>query len=73
MTTSPQEGEWPRNAEGLAAIIRDESRPQQDHERALRELHPTIRRVARRVVVRFAQPRGQNNLDDAIALVWQAR
>jgi RNA polymerase sigma factor (sigma-70 family) len=71
MTSSPQ-GEWPTDADGLAGIASDATQPQAVRERALEELLPTIRRVARRVATRFAGPYAADLSDEAAGKVWPA-
>jgi DNA-directed RNA polymerase specialized sigma24 family protein len=70
--TSPRTGEWPSDPDGLAAIARDGSRPQEQRDRAVRELLPIIRRAARRVAARFAGWCSADLLDEAPGQVWPA-
>ena len=63
--TPPPVDEWPTDADGLANIATDATRTQDDHNRALQELLPTIRRVARRVAARFGGQFSEDLIDDA--------
>ncbi len=64
--------EWPTDADELAAIARDGSRPEVQRTRAVEELLPTIRRVARRLAARFAGHYSEDLMDEAPGYVWQA-
>jgi RNA polymerase sigma factor (sigma-70 family) len=68
----PLPGEWPTDADRLAAIAADDGQPPELRDRACQELLPTIRRVARRLALRFAGPHVQDLLDEAAGDVWPA-
>ena len=71
--TSLRTDEWPTNADDLAAIARDGTRPTEEQERAFQELMPTIRRVASRVAARFAGLYSEDIVNEASGQVWLAR
>jgi RNA polymerase sigma factor (sigma-70 family) len=70
--TSPRTGEWPTDADGLAAIACDSSRPKEQRARAVEGLLPTIRRVAQRVTARFGGSYSDDLLEEAPGQVWPA-
>jgi RNA polymerase sigma factor (sigma-70 family) len=70
--TSPPTDEWPTDADDLAAIARNSSPGEERHDRAVRDLEPTIRRVARRLVARFVGSSPADLLEEALGRVWEA-
>jgi DNA-directed RNA polymerase specialized sigma24 family protein len=64
MTSLPSD-DWPADADELAAIARDGSRPEVERNQALAQLLPTIRRVAQRVAARFAGMWSEEVMDEA--------
>jgi RNA polymerase sigma factor (sigma-70 family) len=70
--TSPSIDEWPTDPDDLAGIASNPAQPREIRERALRELIPMIRRVARRVAARFAGLYVDELLGDASGEVWLA-
>ncbi len=71
MTSSDRSG-WPADAEGLADLARDEARGEEERHRALRDLQPVVRRVARRVMGRYGGADGAHMVDEALGVVWEA-
>jgi RNA polymerase sigma factor (sigma-70 family) len=70
--TSPPASDWPTDADGLAGLAADRTQPQERRDRALEALTPTIRRIARRLALRFPGPYSDDFIGEAAGEVWQA-